>query len=141
MTTPGPGRPVALRAWSVAGGGAVQVAAGQMFADTYLGGALVAAGDVDGDGGLDLAVAPDAGNPSLLRIFSMTRLQFVLEVPDGAAGLIGGVRPAIGSLTGGPGRPELVLGPGGGGLPGVRVFQLSPAGGLQRVELQALEGP
>ena len=52
VTTPGPGRPVALRAWSVAGGGAVEVAAGQMFADNYLGGALVAAGDVDGDGGL-----------------------------------------------------------------------------------------
>ncbi len=141
VTTPGPGRPVELRAWTVGGGSAVAAGNALVLPSSYTGGALVEAGDLDGDGGLDLAVAPDGGAPSLLKIFSMTTLQWLADVAPGSAGFMGGMRLDIGALAGGPGRAELLTGQGPGGLPEVSVFQLGPGGGLQRVALVSLEVP
>ncbi len=141
LTTPGAGRPADLRLWAVGTGSATAVASATVLPADYTGGALVDAGDVDGDGGLDIAIAPDGGTPSLLRIFSMTQLRWIVDAPPGAAGFGGGLRLDIGRLSGGPGRAELITGAGPGGLPDVRVFQLGPDGGLERVRLTSLEVP
>ncbi|HUU33289.1 MAG TPA: VCBS repeat-containing protein, partial [Vicinamibacterales bacterium] len=141
VTTPGPGRPVDLRVWTVGGGTASAAGSALVLPVAYTGGALVAGGDVDGDGGLDLAIAPDGGAPSLLKIFSMSTMQWILDVAPGSAGFAGGLRLDIGSLEGGPGRAELLTGQGPGGLPEVRVFQLGPGGGVERVALVSLEAP
>lgn len=140
LTMPGPGRAGELRLWSVSGGSAAAVGAANVLG-SFTGGAHVDAGDVDGDGGLDIAVLPETGAPSVLKIFSMSTLQWTADVPAGTAGFTGAMRLDIGTLTGGPGRPELLSGQGPGGLPLVRVFQLGPGGVLQRVTLQALELP
>lgn len=141
LTTPGAGRPVDLRLWAVGTGSAVAVASATVLPADYTGGALAAAGDIDGDGGLDIAIAPDGGAPSLLRVFSLTSLQWIIDAPPGTAGFRGGIRLAIGGLTGGPGRAELITGQGPGGLPDVRVFQHGHSGGLERVRLRSLEVP
>jgi uncharacterized repeat protein (TIGR01451 family) len=140
LTMPGAGRPAELRLWSVAGASAVSVAAADVVPG-YQGGALVKAGDADGDGVLDIAVAPDAGAPSLLRIVSLASLQWIVDAAPGAAGFTGGLRLDLGRLTGGSGRAELLTGGGAGSLPDVRVFQLGPGGGLERVRLRAFEVP
>ncbi|MCC6991930.1 MAG: DUF11 domain-containing protein, partial [Acidobacteria bacterium] len=141
LTTPGAGRAVDLRLWAVGTGAATAVASATVLPADYTGGALVEAGDIDGDGGLDIAIAPDGGAPSLLRVFSMTAMQWIVDAPAGAAGFTGGLRLDIGRLTGGPGRAELVTGAGAGTLPDVRVFQLGAGGGLERVRLRVLETP
>ncbi len=141
LSTPGPGRPVELRLWAVGAGTATPAGAAVVLPADYAAGALVDAGDVDGDGGLDIAIAPDGGAPRLLRIFSMSELRWIVDEPAGGIGFEGGVRIAITPLTGGPGRPEIVAGQGPGGLPGVRVFQFGPDGGLERVRLTSLEFP
>jgi len=141
LTTPGPGRPVDLRLWAVGAGTATAAASATVLPPDYAGGALIDAGDIDGDGGLDIAIAPDGGTPALLRVFSMTAMQWIVYAPPGAAGFVGGLRLDIGRLSGGPGRAELLTGSGPGGLPDVRVFQLGAGGGLERVRLRVLETP
>ena len=140
LTMPGPGRPSELRLWAVTGA-AVSAVASADVVPGHAGGSLVDAGDVDGDGMLDIAIAPDGGSPSLLKVVSLGSLQWLVDAPPGAGGFTGGLRLDIGTLSGGPGRPELLTGGGAGSLPDVRVFQLSPGGALERVRLRALEVP
>lgn len=139
LTMPGSGRAGELRLWSIGGGSATVVGAADVLGG-FTGGAWLDAGDVDGDGGLDIAILPEAGAASVLKIFSMSTLSWIVDVPAGSAGA-GGLRLDIGTVSGGPGRPELVTGQGPGGLPQVRVFQLGPGGVVLRVDVQALETP
>ncbi len=141
LTTPGPGIPVVARAWSVGGGTASLVAGGAVYPVSYAGGATAALGDIDGDGTLELAVAPDNAEQGLLRVFSLTTGQPVLEAPAGSAGFVGGLRVDIGTLAGGPGRPEIVVTGGAGELPVVQVYVITPSGAVRRVDLRATEIP
>lgn len=139
VTTPGPGMPVEARAWSVGGGSAALVAAGVVYPTSD--GATAALGDLDGDGTLDLAIAPDHAGGGLLRVLSLATGQWLADVPAGTAGPNGGIRVHIGTLAGGPGRPELVVTGGPGGLPIVQVYLLTPAGGVRRFVIGSVEQP
>ncbi len=138
-TMPGPGRTIELRLWSAGGGSATSVAAAPLFGSTTGSGVVV--GDVNGDGGLDLLLTPDAGTPSLLRAYALTNGALLLDVAAGTGGY-SRLNMALGVLTGGPGTPEMVIGTGPGMVPTVGVFGLTPAGGgYQRLVVKALEQP
>src|SRR5690606_19157121 len=91
LTMPGPGRPSELRLWAVTGA-AVSAVASADVVPGHAGGSLVDAGDVDGDGMLDIAIAPDGGSPSLLKVVSLGSLQWLVDAPPGAGGFTGGLR-------------------------------------------------
>jgi hypothetical protein len=125
MTTPGPGRPAAVRAWLVGGGTAALI--GQL--DTgFPGGATAALGDIDADGQPDLLVTPDAGVPALVRRFSIADGRVLGDAVVYPAGFLGGVRFSLGVLDGGPGVPEFIAGQGPGGTPRIETYYLGPGG-------------
>lgn len=135
-TTPGSGRPAELRLWT---GGGAPVA--QVLVSGGTDGVLPTLGDVNGDGAIDLIVAPDRGRPELVRIFDVDTGMLIGEVPGGLPDFHVGVRLALGLLTGGPGAPEIVVGNGPGGHPRVRVIYWPPSGPVQRLEVLPLEIP
>lgn len=136
VTTPGPGRPAELRLWTMGG---TPVAQATVSAATS--GLHPVLGDANGDGGLDLLLAPEDGRPELLRIFALDSGGLVADVAPGAAGIPTGVRVATGRLDGGPGVSELVVANGPGAPPQVRVVFWPPTGPRLRLEFVALEVP
>ncbi len=135
-TTPGPGRSAELRLWTLGGTPVAQV---PVSAATQ--GLVPTLGDANGDGALDLLVAPDDGQPELLRMFDVNSGALLANVPGGLAGFATGVRLAVGRLQGGPAQPEMVVGNGAGGHPRVRVITWLPAGPVLRLEFVPLEIP
>jgi uncharacterized repeat protein (TIGR01451 family)/fimbrial isopeptide formation D2 family protein len=135
-TTPGPGRAPELRLWT---NGGAPVA--QAIVSAATSGLHPALGDANGDGGLDLALAPEEGRPELLRIFAIDSGGVLADVPAGAAGFTAGVRVAMGRLQGGPGASELVVADGPGAAPRVRVVTWLPSGPVLRLEFAPLETP
>jgi uncharacterized repeat protein (TIGR01451 family) len=127
VTTPGPGIPIDVRAWAVAGGSASLVGAAQLYGPLEAGGASTALGDLDGDGALDLAITPDTGSPGVLHVLSLASGATIFAAPSGAGGYARGVHVAIGALDGGSGRPEIVATGGPGSLPVVMIVQVGPA--------------
>lgn len=86
----------------------------------FQGGVFVAAGDVDGDGRAEIITAPGAGGGPLVRVFSGSGvLQLAFNAYDPA--FAGGVHVAAGDVDG-DGRAEIILAPGFGGGPLVKVF-------------------
>jgi uncharacterized delta-60 repeat protein len=102
----------------------------------FRGGARLAAGDVNGDGTIDLAVAAGPGGGPRVGLFDGTDLMQLGGVPDrlvndffafpgpDAVNLRDGAYVAAGDLNG-DGRAELVFGAGPGGAP--RVIVVDPA--------------
>jgi hypothetical protein len=91
---------------------------------------------------MDLAILPDAGTPTLLRLLGLGGGQTLVALAPGTLGFTGSMRLAIGPLGGGPGVNEIVTVDGPGALPRVQVFQLFTGGsGLQRLGFLALEVP
>lgn len=88
----------------------------------YLGGVFVAAGDVTGDGIVDLVVGPDQGSIPIVTIYdtpsilSATPRQFFAF----DSGFMGGVRVATGDVTG-DGIADVIV----GGGPAVRAFDVT----------------
>lgn len=88
----------------------------------FSGGVFVAAGDLDGDGRADLVITPDEGGGPRARVFSgngFRQLADFFGIED--TNFRGGVRPAIGDITG-DGKADLVIAAGFGGGPRVAVF-------------------
>ncbi len=136
-TASGPGRATELRLWQQTGASAAQALAVPFFGTT--GGARVALGDINGDGGLDVAIVPDGATPVLVQAYALTTGALLLDAPTGTGGYTG-INVAIGRLTGGPGAPELVVGSGPSMVPTVRTFVFTP-GPSQRLSLTVLEQP
>ena len=135
-TAPGPGRAVDARLWLVGGGSAAQVLNAPLYPGAT--GARLTLGDVNGDGGLDLVVAPDGGVPMLLRAYSLSTGAVLLDAPSGAGGYRS-VNVAIGALGG---AQELVVGRGPGEPPTVSTFRVGVGGSVtQRLGLTVFEIP
>lgn len=90
-------------------------------------GVQVAAGDLDGDGKAEIITTPNPGSPPRLRVFRADgTLMTGFDVY--ASTFRGGVQAAVGDLDG-DGHGEIVVAPGPGGGPHVRVY--SPTGQLK----------
>ncbi len=139
-TMPGPGRAGDVRVWRLSGASASLVAQAQVLASET--GAQVAVGDSNGDGVLDLLVAPDSGAPRLLQIFSLGSGALLLDAPSGAGGF-GSVRSVAGALTdarSGVTR-SVTVGSGPGEAPIVVIFTLTPGGAVNPITIKAGEVP
>ncbi|MBP7777604.1 MAG: VCBS repeat-containing protein [Acidobacteria bacterium] len=135
-TMPGPGRAAELRTWLSGGGSAGLVVGVDLYPGTSGGRVLLA--DVNGDGGLDLLVAPDGGVPMLLRAYDLATGAVVLDAPAGAGGYRG-VNVASGVFGG---FRELVIGRGPGEAPTVATFRIGAGGAVaQRLGLTVFEVP
>ena len=139
VTMPGPGRAGDLRAWRVSGPSAALVAEARVFAG---GGANVTFGDANGDGTLDLLLAPDLGTPRLLQVFSLGTGALLLDAPAGAGGF-GSVRSAVGALLDAQGITRVVtaVGSGPGEPPIVVTLALTPGGAVYLRTIKAGEVP
>ena len=81
----------------------------------------MAAGDVSGDGRVDIITGSGAGSGGHVKVFdgpSGSELQSFFAY---GAGFSGGVRVAVGDVDG-DGRAEIVTAPGSGAMPHVKVF-------------------
>ncbi len=139
-TMPGAGRAGDLKVWRVGGATATLLAQATIYAQT--GGTQVAMGDANGDGTLDLLLAPDGGSPRLLQIFSLGTGALIFDAPSGSGGLTS-VRPAVGSLLDGGGNSQIVtaVGAGPGNAPVVITFTLTSGGGIYLRTIGAGEVP
>jgi hypothetical protein len=96
------------------------------YAVQFTGGVQVAAADFNHDGFADVVTAADAGGGPHVEVFDgqalvhgqVVRLASFFAY---APGFLGGVRLAVGDVTG-DGVPDLITAPGPGGGPDVRVF-------------------
>lgn len=96
----------------------------------FLGGANIAAGDVDGDGKIEVVAGPGSGFLPQVKIFSPAgklKSQFLAY----AQNFRGGVNVTVADLNGGAAnhQEEIVTAPGKGGGPQIRIFD--SAGKLQ----------
>jgi hypothetical protein len=131
ITGPGAGGGPNVRTFDGTTGNMISGSLGNFYAfdPSYTGGVVVASADVDGDGRADLIAAIASGDGPSIRIFSgTTGNQF--PSPIGSffaydAGFRGGLYIAAGDLNL-DGKAEIVTGPGKGGGPVVRAFDVSP---------------
>ena len=138
-TMPGPGRVGEVKVWRGSGATASLVAQATIYAST--GGSQVTMGDANGDGTLDLLLAPERGNPRLLQIFSLGNGALLFDAPAGSGGL-GSVRVATGSLLDGGTSKNVTAAAGGpGDAPMVILFQLTGGGGVYLRTINAGEVP
>ena len=102
------------------------------YANAFLGGIFVAAGDVDGDGKADVLTGPGLGGGPLVNVFrgpSGALLKSFNAYPPvtgligiiGESGWVSGVRVAALDVNG-DGKADLITGPGPGQPPEVKVF-------------------
>ena len=95
---------------------------------TFTGGVRVAAGDVTGDGLVDIITGPGAGGGPHVRVFSLAGgLTEVASFYAYDPTFTGGVFVATGDVTG-DGRADIVTGAGASGGPHVRAFDLADGG-------------
>ncbi|MCC7077885.1 MAG: hypothetical protein IT198_12235 [Acidimicrobiia bacterium] len=90
------------------------------YGPAWVGGAFVAAGDVDADGATEIVTGADAGGGSHVRWLSKT------GADEGGffayPGFSGGVRVAVGNVDG-TGAAEIITAPGPGGGPHVKIYR------------------
>jgi hypothetical protein len=126
ITAPGPG-----------GGPDIRIFDGQTFQQIgeflaydyhFNSGVYVAAADFNGDGKADIVTSPDQGGGPDIRIFNGATAATGAAPPMIGEFLaydyhfLGGVRIAVGSVTGTT-TPDIITAPGPGGGPDIRVFQ------------------
>jgi hypothetical protein len=99
------------------------------FEATFLGGVRVAVGDLTADGTDDVVVAAGPGGGPRVAVFDGTTGARLADFFAYEATFLGGVFVAVGEVDG-DGRADLVVGPGSGGRPLVRV--LDPFGPTPR---------
>jgi hypothetical protein len=93
-------------------------------------GAYVAAGDVNGDGRIDLITGAGVGGGPHVKVFSGVDGSLLSEFLAYAAALRGGVRVAAIDLNG-DGRSEIITGAGPSGGPHLRIFDAMTGAELQ----------
>jgi Tol biopolymer transport system component len=125
LTAPGPGRPALVRLFGVGPLGVVDRGGFLAYDPAFLGGARVAACDLDGDGRDEVVTSPGPGGGPHVRVFAVDAflLQELLSFFPYAPVFTGGVFVACADVTG-DGRAELLTGPDAGGGPHVRAFTL-----------------
>lgn len=93
----------------------------------FMGGVRVAAGDVNGDGRIDVIAGAGPGDTPLVRVFSgTTDLHLIAHFLAYDASFQGGVYVGAGRVKGFA-YTDIVTGPGAGGEPRVKVFREDPA--------------
>jgi Tol biopolymer transport system component len=125
LTAAGPGGGPHVRVVKLDAGGnpAADVASFFAFDPAFTGGVFVACGDLQLDGRPDIVAGADAGGGPHVRAFSGATLPALSELVNIFAydpAFTGGVRVAVGTVTGV--GPAIVTAPGPGGGPHVRVF-------------------
>jgi uncharacterized repeat protein (TIGR01451 family) len=126
ITGPGPGAAPLVRVLDLRGGSVTELAQFFAYDPAFLGGVLVAAGDVTGDGVAEIVTGAGQGGGPHVRIWSLSG-SVVTEIAGFFAydvALAGGVSVALGDLTG-DGVAEIVTGAGPGGGPHVRVWKVT----------------
>jgi hypothetical protein len=91
------------------------------FDAAFTGGVYVATGDVDGDGHADIVVGAGAGGSPVVAVFSGTDHTLLAKFFAYDAGMASGVRVATGDVNG-DGHADIIVAPGPGSSPVVRVF-------------------
>lgn len=127
VTGPGPGGGPDVRVWKYAGGVWTQTHSFLAYGAGFPGGVRVAGGDLDGDGKAEIVTAPGEGGAADVRVWKLSGATWV-PVADSLpyGGFSGGAFVAVGDVSG-DSRSELVVGPGRGGGPDVRVLALTGA--------------
>jgi hypothetical protein len=133
VTGPGAGRPPQIRVFFGSGALDFEFTA---YDPAFLGGARVAACDLDGDAVDEIVTAPGPGLGSLVKVFRVTfnipspvaTVTEVLSFQAYEPAFQGGVHLACGNVLGAsPFRNQLVTGAGEGGPPLVRVWNVDLA--------------
>jgi uncharacterized repeat protein (TIGR01451 family) len=134
ITGAGPSGGPHVRIWSLAGGTFSERFGHGFFAHEpgFPGGVFVSAGDVDGDGVMELVTGMGAGGTPRVQVWSLAggiltqRASFDAYHPA----FPGGVSVAMGDIDG-DGVAEVITGAGPGGGPHVRVWRVTAAGPIE----------
>lgn len=124
ITASGPGAPSSVTVFP--GTASFTFAAFAPYGD-FRGGVNVAAGDVDGDGRDEIVTAADTGGGPHVRVWDVDGQTQISEKHGWMAydpGFRGGVSVAVAQVVG-TSRAEVITGPGPGGGPHVKVFEVS----------------
>lgn len=139
VTVPGPGRPLEVRAWLLAGAGATLARAVPVTGPEYQLGAFVDVADVDGDGRPEAMLATDRGIPGLVGAVTIDSARLLGIFQPFPSSFLGGVRVALGDIDA-DGRLELLVTPGPGGRPRLDTYTIS-GGVVFRYRLTPIEVP
>lgn len=91
------------------------------YTSTFRGGVSVAAGDVNGDGTVDIITGAGAGGGPHVRVFTGVGLTLVRDFFAYSGNFLGGVFVSAGDIDG-DGRADIITGAGAGGGPHVKAF-------------------
>jgi hypothetical protein len=94
------------------------------FDPAFRGGVFVSAGDVMGTGQMQVIASADAGGMPVVKVFDLTDAAAVAAMLAFVPTFTGGVRVGIMDLNNGD-PPALVVAAGAGGVPAVRVLNMS----------------
>jgi membrane-associated phospholipid phosphatase len=119
VTAPGAGGGPDIRVFNGATGALVREF--MAFDPTVTCGLSVAVGDVNGDGYADIIVGAGAGGGPHVEVFSGKDGSLLQSFMAYSTSFFGGVNVAAGDVNG-DGRADIIVGPGAGGGPNVKVF-------------------
>ncbi|HXG09019.1 MAG TPA: hypothetical protein VNK04_04455 [Gemmataceae bacterium] len=100
------------------------------YEPSFLGGVRVAVGDVDNDGFPDVITGPGPGRPPMVNVYSGNTMLQIASFLAYGRNFTGGVFVAAGNFDTDP-ADEVVVGPGKGRGPLVRIFDIVGGFGIQ----------